>query len=159
MRDQYTGAEWELLVELPRSVVIAATSAEADGPRRTVNEGIAGHAGIQAGEIDDSALVRAVYADLFLLESDPDADELPAAEEFNNRAAGLAEVLDDARRAARVLAAKAEPADAAAYRVWLHRIAGSVSEAAHSGGFLGLGGDRVTSAEQRFMDDLAEALA
>ncbi|WP_018351515.1 hypothetical protein [Longispora albida] len=159
MRDLYSGDEWDLLVDLPRSVVIAATTAQADNPRRTVTEGMAGHAGIQAGQIDDSPLVRAVYAELFLKESDPESDELPAAEVFNNPERGLTEVLTRARRAAVVLAAKAEPEDAIAYRIWIGRIAGTVAEAAKSGGFIGLGGERVTPAERRFLEQLDAALS
>ena len=41
--------EWELLVRLPARIMIAATSAEKDSDRRTVDEGLAGINAIAAG--------------------------------------------------------------------------------------------------------------
>src|SRR5437762_13482060 len=60
-------AEWELLVKLPGRVVVAATSAQADPPWRTVAEGLAGLDAIAAGRASASRLVRdvvtAIYAE------------------------------------------------------------------------------------------------
>jgi hypothetical protein len=147
--------EWELLTHLPARVIVAATSAEPDGPRRTVAEGLAGLDAIAAGRAFDSDLVRAVVSAIYA-EAD---DDRPAAEEFTDRAAGLAEVLAACRRATDVLAARADPADSAAYRQWLQSVAARVCGAARSGGVLGLGGEHVSAAERRFLDDLAIALA
>jgi hypothetical protein len=157
-RTDYSTDEWELLVELPELVVIAATSAEADGARRTVEEGLAGDRAIEAGRRSDSPLVRAVAAELWTDEENTDGPQ-PAAVEFNDRQRGLSDTLAKARRAAGLLAAKAAPADAAAYKEWLTGIAAQVCEAAKSGGFLGIGGDQVSPAEQRFLTDLGQALA
>jgi hypothetical protein len=147
--------EWELLTRLPARVIVAATSAEPDAPRRTVAEGLAGLDAIAAGRAFDSDLVRAVVSAIYA-EADEDR---PAAEEFTDRAAGLAEVLDACRRAAGVLAARADPADSAAYRQWVQSVAARVCGASRSGGVLGLGGEQVSAAERRFLDDLAVALA
>lgn len=146
--------EWELLTHLPARVIVAATSAEPDGPRRTVAEGLAGLDAIAAGRAFDSDLVRAVVSAIYA-ESDEDG---PAAVEFTDRAAGLAEVLEACRRATGVLGARADPADSAAYRQWVQSVAARVCGAARSGGVLGLGGAQVSDAERRFLDDLAVAL-
>ncbi|MBA3489931.1 MAG: hypothetical protein H0T78_10420 [Longispora sp.] len=159
MLDRYNREEWDLLVGLPRSVVIAATSVESDGQRRTVREGIAGHESIQAGKKDESPLIRAICEDLVLDDLDPDRDDILVAEEFNDLEAGLTDVLNQARQASQVLAAKARPEDATAYRVWLSKIAANVADAARSGSFVNLGGERVSASEQQFIKHLDDALA
>ena len=151
----FAPGEWELLTHLPARVIVAATSAEPDGPRRTVAEGLAGIDAIAAGRAFDSDLVRAVVSAIYA-EAD---DDRPAAEEFTDRAAGLAEVLEACRRATGLLAARADPADSAAYRQWVQSVAARVCGASRSGGLLGLGGEQVSAAERRFLDELAVALA
>lgn len=154
----YAPDEWELLTHLPARVMIAAASAEADSTPRTVAEGIAGLEAIAAGRNSDSDLVRAVVAAIYAA-SDADAeDDPPTAEEFTDRPAGPAEVLAACRTASALLSARADPADAAAYRQWLQTIAARVCGASGSGGALGLGAARVSTAEQRFLADLGEAL-
>jgi hypothetical protein len=148
--------EWELLTRLPRDVVIAATSAEPDSPRRTVAEGLAGLDAIAAGRASDSDLVRAVVAAIYS-ETECAPDHL-VAEEFNDRTAGLARVLAECRQVTDVLAARADPADSAAYRQWVQSVAVRVCDAARSGGLLGVLGPVRSDAEQRFLSDLAEAL-
>jgi hypothetical protein len=149
--------EWDLLVRLPRRVLVAATSAEPDSGRHTVAEGLAGIESIAAGRGSHSTLVRQVVAAIYA-EQDATDDEPPAAEEFRDRAAGIASVLAEARQAARILGERLPAADAHAYAYWLVAIATSVCEAARSGGFLGVGGALVAPAEQAFLDDLAAAL-
>jgi hypothetical protein len=150
----YPPAEWELLIRLPAQVMIAATSAEADSPRRTVAEGLAGIESIAAGRASDSDLVRAVVAAIYAQSE----DDQPAAEEFTDPAAGLAEVLAACEATTRVLAARADPADSAAYRQWLQSIAARVCGASRSGGVLGIGGERFSAAERRFLAELGAAL-
>jgi hypothetical protein len=149
----FSPEEWELLVRLPGQVVIAATSAEADGSRRTVAEGLAGLDALAAGRSSPNALVRNVVATIYA-ERD---DAQPAAEEFVDRAAGLAAVLMSCHRAAGLLAERSPDEDRAAYRAWLQSIAERVCGAATSGGVLGFGGDRISAAEAQFLDDLSRA--
>ena len=154
----YSTAEWELLVELPELVAIAATSAEADGMRRTVDEGLAADRAIEAGRHSDSPLVRRVAAELWT-DDDTGDEPRPTAIEFNNRRAGLADTLAKARRVAMVLGNKAAPADADAYRGWMLAIAREVCAAARSGGFLGLGGEQISPAERDFLAELERSLS
>jgi hypothetical protein len=151
----FTPDEWDLLTRLPARVMIAATSVEPDSDQRTVAEGLAGIDAIAAGTISDSDLVRAVVAAIYA-EQDPDP---PSAEQFLDRHAGITEVLINCRAASAALTARADPADANAYRQWLTSIAARVCGASRTGGVLGLGGKRVTEGEQRFLDNLYRALA
>lgn len=146
--------EWELLTRLPARVMIAATSAEPDSDRRTVDEGLAGINAIAAGADVDSELVKAIVGAIYA-EADPDP---PAAEQFRDPRAAITEVLVSCRAAAIVLDARATPADGQAYRHWLESIADQVCGAARSGGLLGIGGTTRSPAEQRFLADLLDAL-
>lgn len=150
----FPASEWELLTRLPGRVIVAATSAEAHSPRRTVAEGLAGLDAIAAGRAFDSDLVRAVVAAIYA-ESDEDR---PVAEELVHRAAGLAEVLAACREATQVLAGRADPADSAAYRQWVQSIAARVCATARFHDLLGQGGEQVGPAERRFLEELGVAL-
>jgi len=146
--------EWELLTTLPRRVLIAATSAEADPECRTVAEGIAGMEAIAAGRASPSPLVREVVAAIY---AERGADE-PAAEEYTDRRAGIHSTLWAGQRASHLLASKATAPNAAAYREWLTAIAWAVCEAVRGGGPAGPGGVLVSAAETRFLDELQAVL-
>jgi len=147
--------EWELLVRLPGRVLVAATSAQPDNARHTVAEGLAGIEAIAAGRASPSQLVRDVVAAVY---AEQLADDAPTAEEFTDRPGGIARVLAECRAATRTLAATVSRADADAYRRWLIDIAVTVCAAARTGGLFGLGGDRISTSEARFLDDLSQAL-
>ena len=150
----FNSAEWDLLVRLPGQIVVASTSAEADSPRRTVAEGLAGLDAIAAGLDSPNPLVRRVVGMIYA-ERDDDA---PAAEEFDDRAVGLAGVLATCRLAATLLGTRCPPGDLEAYAGWLRAIADRVTHASRSGGVLGIGGAHVSAAEQQFLVDLDRAL-
>jgi hypothetical protein len=155
---KYTDEEWGLLVGLPQSVLIAASQAEADGSRRTREEWTAGMTAIADGRDSSSPLVSGVAAEVVARQGDVEGGDEPPVIEFPDRDAGLADVISRARSAHELLSAKAEPADAEAYRFWVVTLADEVVGAARTGGVLGLGGDQVTQAERTFRDDLAAAL-
>jgi hypothetical protein len=144
--------EWELLVRLPGQVVVAATSAEADSPRRTVTEGLAGIEAIAAGRDSVSGLVRDVVAEIY-----HETDTPPAAEEYRDPAAGIAGVLAACRQAAGVLATRTGREDADAYRHWIEAIATRVCHAARGTDLLGFGGPPVSASEWHFLAELAAA--
>lgn len=139
--------EWELLVTLPRRVLIAATSATAEVPQPGVADGLAGLAAIAAGHDSRSPLIREVVGAIFA-ESLHDETALAEAEPRGSRASTLAA----ARRAAEVLRERADPADAAAYRGWLSEIAHAVCGA--SATTTGGAGTQVRLADHGFLDDL-----
>ena len=145
--------DWDLLVRLPGQVVVAATSAEPDTPRRTVAEGLAGIDAIAAGRQSTSPLVRDVVAAIY----QESGDDPPAAEEFADPSAGIAQVLGACRDAACALGERAGPEDAEAYRRWIEAIAERVCRASRSRGLLGFGGAALSPAERRFLADIGAA--
>lgn len=146
----YLVAEWKLIIRMPGRIVVAATSADPDSPRRTVSEGLAGLDGIAAGRAFDSELVRAVATTIY---AEQDADG-----QLADRVVVSTDVLTSCREVVRVLAARADPADSAAYRQWVQSIAARVFRAARTGGEVGPGADRFSPAERRFLADLGNAL-
>jgi hypothetical protein len=142
--------EWKLLVKLPGRVVVAATSAQADPPWRTVAEGLAGLDAIAAGRASASRLVRDVVAAIY---AETEDDPL-AAGKVRER---TSDVLAGCRSAARVLAERACREDFDAYRHWLEAIAARVCRVARTGGVLGVGGQLVSPTERGFLADLGAA--
>lgn len=154
----YSDEEWGLLVGLPQAVMIAAISAEEDGSRRSQAESAAGLDAISAGRDSGNALVQDVATELVELLGEPEPGEVSAVVDLAGRAGGATDVLERARAVTALLAAKAGPGEAAAYKHWLKGIAEQVVNAAKSGGFLGIGGEWVSDAERHFVDELAVIL-
>ena len=68
------------------------------------------------------------------------------------------EVVANAMQVREILAAKSTPDETAGYRAWVLGIVERVINRTKSGGFLGIGGERVDADEAAFRDDLATAL-
>jgi len=154
----FSDEEWGLLVGLPQSVLTAASAAESDGTRRTMAENAAGLETIAAGRESASPLVAAVAGEIVTRVGDPEAgEEMPVISPTDPQAL-IDDVLNRAREAAALLAARVDEGEAGAYRHWLVEIAEQVVGAASSGGVLGLGGEVVSDSERRFRDRLAQVL-
>jgi hypothetical protein len=138
----YSPAEWRLLTRLPGQVVSAALAAFAGGPGDKVAHAVAGLDGIAAGRSFDSDLVRAVAAAIYA-ESDRDLT-------LDEAASPPTEVLARCRSIARLLARRADPADAAAYLQWVQSTAARVASAAPEPGG--------NAANRWFLTDLGRAL-
>src|SRR5215831_17754555 len=110
--------EWELLVTLPRRVLMAAAAAEtADG--HGAAEGIAGIEAIASGLASPSPLVREVVASIYS-ESHQEPTELLGDGD-------MLQTLAACRYASELLAGRCPAQDADAYRGWLRHIAAVVS--------------------------------
>jgi hypothetical protein len=106
--------EWEMIVTLPRRVLLAAVAAEpVDG--RTAAENIAGIEAIASGLASPSRLVRDVVGSIY-------AESHPTPEE-EGREGGIVQTIAACRYASQLLATRCSAEDAAAYRDWLTHIA------------------------------------
>lgn len=155
---EYSDQEWGLLVGLPQAVATATSAAEPDGTRRTWSESTAGQQAIAAGRESGSPLVMRVARELVARTGDPDQGAEPPVIEPPDRQAAMAEVIERARAATALLAAKVGDGEAAAYKHWLVGIAEQVAAASRSGGVLGLGGEAISESERQFRDQLATVL-
>jgi hypothetical protein len=138
-------AEWDLLVRLPRAVLVAACA----GDERV--DAVAGVAAIAAGQRSRVLLVRGVVAAIF-------AEQL-TDHDIDAGAAAAGAVLADCGCAARLLAERLGPDVALAYGEWLMDIAASVGRAAWEPAQIRLGGVEVQLAERRFVGGIARELA
>lgn len=112
--------EWELIVTLPRRVLMAAVAAApADG--RKAAEGIAGIEAIASGLASASPLVREVVASIYS-ESHREPETL-----LGDGDQVIMQTLAACRYATQVVAARCSAVDTAAYSDWLHHIAAVVS--------------------------------
>ncbi len=116
--------EWELVVTLPRRVLLAAGAAEPDHANRSVAEGLAGIEAIAAGLASSSRLVREVVGSIYA------ESWHRATDEHGDGELGILQTLAACRYASEVLALRCEPTDAEAYRTWLYQIAAAVTGAA-----------------------------
>lgn len=154
-RADFTGDEWDGLVQLPRWIVAAASASQRDRPHRTKIEVEAGLIASAHGRDTGNAFVAEVAADTLRIFDEP---AMAGAVEFADVESGLAAVLDRVGAANRMLAAKTGPTERMAYGRWLLAITDVVIAAARSNDFLGFGGQLITESEQRFRDRLALVL-
>jgi hypothetical protein len=104
-------------------------------------------------------LIKAVAADLAAPEG-----RAQATEGIQTEFAGAspdqikARAIEAVRRTAAIVDAKADPQEAREFKTWLRSISQEVAEAAKEGGFLGIGGVRVSEAEQAALREISEAL-
>lgn len=66
--------------------------------------------------------------------------------------------LEEARKVNALLTLKATPEEATQYKHWILNIAEEISKAAKEGGFLGFGGERVSTNEKALFEEIAGAL-
>ncbi|GAB3144180.1 hypothetical protein GCM10027290_21940 [Micromonospora sonneratiae] len=149
----FPAVEWQLLTQLPGRVVVAVASVEPDRPERTVAETLAGLDGIAAGRVFDSELVRAVATAIYTESDDVDQDRDRLAKDLGRPN----EVFAACRVVVRLLAARADPADSAAYRQWVQSVAARVCRAAGVDAAT-FDDDQVTPGDRRFLDELGVAL-
>ena len=133
-KQNFKPEEWTKILESTMLAGMAVSAAEPSGLLGSLKEAIA----------SSSALARA--------KSDAGSNELVKAvvSDFERSLANLKEVLD-------TLNAKA-PQDAAGFKVWLQTISENVAEASSEGGFLGIGGVKVSDAERATLADISKAL-
>jgi hypothetical protein len=151
----YTAEEWEVLMRAPAAVGMAIVTASPSGPIGVVKEMVA--VGSVLGETspagDSNTLISAIVADF---KAGYRPASLPA--QAQNIEEIKARALQTCREVTELLARKAPAPEAEGVKRWLMTAAQRVAEAAKEGGFLGIGGTRVTAAEQAVVAEIAGVL-
>lgn len=158
VKDNYTDGEWTLLRDAPNYVALAVSMAGASGVFGTLGEVMAAGKAVYEATGHTNELIRTLAA----------KDEVQASQSSLREAARDLEgaqipewvrtsALGKARQAIAVLVSKSAD-DAAAYREWILSVAGKVAEASKEGGFLGIGGERVSEGERKLLDELKSAV-
>lgn len=145
---QFDAEEWERISAAPSIAAMYVITAE------------------KGGTLRESMAVGKVYAEA---RKDSTGSELVdevvlsvnavSPNEFGSKEELQAEAISHIEEAKRTLAAKADDDEVSAYRDFVLAVAQRVAEADKSGGFLGVGGERVTEHEQAAIEEIRAALS
>ena len=151
----YTAEEWELLMRAPFMAAMAIVAVSPSGPIGLIKEMFAVGRGLVegGGEGETNALINALVSEV-------KAGHRPAAatESLLSTEEAKALALKACHEVAALLARKAPAAEAEGFKRWLLTTAQRTAEASKEGGFLGIGGVRVSEAEQAALAEVASAL-
>jgi hypothetical protein len=158
-QDTFTSEEWSLVRLAPSLVSGGMSAADPSGIFASIKEATAG-----AGAMMDALkgggsneLFSAMAADRSI-PSIPDPKTLVGEGTREQQMANFkSAVLDRVKQATGLVAAKASPAEAQAYKQMIVGIAEKAAEASKEGGFLGFGGVRVSDKEQAFISEVKRA--
>lgn len=160
-KSHFTMDEWSAVRDAPQLVALAVALSGASGITGTIKETFSSSLAIAEGTKSDNELIRSVcareelqagQAELKTSLSQLDATDFAA---LKQKLATMA--LDHVRSAIAAVRAKAAT-DLAAYQGFLKALGERVANAAKEGGFLGIGGERVSEGERQMLASLAEAL-
>jgi len=160
-KSQFTADEWSAVRDAPQLVALAVALSGASGITGTIKETFSSSMAMVEGMKSENELIRSICArdeiqagQAALKASLPQlqATDFAAAKQ---KLATLAQGrVRDAIAAVRAKAAT----DLAAYQGFLKALGERVANAAKEGGFLGIGGERVSEGERQMLASLAEAL-
>ena len=139
---------------------IAVSAAEPSGLWGLLKESFAEGSALMTAKMDPGAgaLIKAVVDDFETSEGRSTArDGLKERLTGSKPGEIKAKCIETLRQAGAVVDAKA-PGDAAAFKGWLRQISQHVAEASKAGGFLGIGGLRVSEAEKATLNEISSAL-
>ena len=155
-KEAFTDEEWNRLMRAPIVAGMAITIADPGGPIEISKEGMAT---LKAASVPPSQeeLLTAVALDLQAMLQ----NKQNPAKDFKPTSAPTAgaEILDELRGVDAIVAAKATPEEAKAFRTWLVATAQAAANAAKEGGFMGFGAVQVSEGEQAMLDQLRGVLA
>jgi hypothetical protein len=158
-QDAFTAEEWTLLRLAPSLVSGGTSAADPAGIFSSIKEAPAGAAGMAEAFTANSALeLFAAFAADRSIPGMPDPKTLLGEGSREQQMANFKNaVLERVKSAVELVARKASPAEAEAYRAMLAGVAQKAAEASKEGGFLGFGGVRVSAAEQAFIAEVKKA--
>jgi hypothetical protein len=158
-QDSFTTDEWNLLRLAPALVTGGMSAADPSGIFSSIKEAAAGASGV--GEAINAHGGLELFASLAADRSIPGMPDPKSLlgegsrelqmENFKNA------VLQRVKSAVELIASKATPDEAQAYRNMLVGVAQKAAEASKEGGFLGFGGVRVSDKEKAFITEVTKA--
>ena len=154
----FTPEEWQRILSMPQIVSFYLALASPSNPLGLAQEMVASAKGLVEAikTSTGNELIDAVAADM--RERVEKRERLdPPLKPGNDIDEMKAQCLQACRDVAVLLAQKAL-ADAEAYKQWVYQSAQNSAEAAKEGGFLGIGGQRVSEEEATALKEIAAAL-
>ena len=159
-KQNFTPEEWTKVLESIMLAGMAVSAADPSGLWGTVKEALASKSALAASkrDADSNELIKAVIADLETKEGRSAIQNVLRKHVAGAKPADIVHrSLDNLRQVSAILETKA-PHDAESFKTLLRGISQKVAEASTEGGFLGLGGVRVSDAEKATLADIANAL-
>jgi len=158
-QDTFTGEEWTLLRLVPSLVAGGMAAADPSGIFSQLKESFAGAKGAaEAFKTNSSLELFAALAADRSIPGMPDPKTMLGEGSREEQMQNLkAAVLERVKSATAVLASKASPAEAEAYKKMLVSVAEQAANASTEGGLLGFGGVRVSDKEQAFITEVRTA--
>jgi hypothetical protein len=160
-RDRFTEEDWTGVLEAPILAGLAITAADPGGLVSAVKESAAMARALKdaAAAAGEGALVTEI-AEAYREAADRDAasDAVKAMAKGQSPEALLSAAVARLGAVMRTVES-ALPEQAGAFRAFLLDVAQKTAEASREGGFLGFGGERVSEAERRALDQIAAVLA
>jgi hypothetical protein len=154
-RADFTEEEWARLGRAPLVAGIAISLADPGGPIEAIKESRAALKTVleAAREGGFGEFVQSVAADVA---EKAKRRENPMAGFKPDSRQPIDDILEELRAVNALLREKASPEDLAEFRDWLRTASQRVALAAREGGFLGIGGERVSEREQQMLDTLGD---
>ena len=155
-KTDFTASEWSTLLKAPGWAGIAVVAASPSGPFGVVKEMFAaGKILAEAKTGSENPLVSALVADLTTSEGRQLAQPKEVSGKKPDEIRALA--VDALKQVTSLVDAKAG-VDADGFKRWLATLGEHVAHAAKEGGFLGIGGTRVSDKEETALADIRQAL-
>jgi len=153
----FTPDEWSQIQRAPFMAGLAVVAASPSGPFGVIKElfAVAKMLGEVKTQGASNELIKALVADI-----EAGAKDLNAPAELKGKTPDQVKsyTIESCRQAAALIEKKAKPEEAQVFKQWLVSAAQKVAEAAKEGGFLGLGGTRVSEQEAATIKELSTAL-
>ncbi len=159
----YSQPEMDKILAAPMVVSMYVMGSSLSGPIGLVKEMMAGvDTAMKAGK---NAAPGSLFSALWS-EQNLRAQQDKIQQETQESTAGAqnmdqakAKMLDDVKGAVAIMSSKAAPDELAAYKKLIMDVATNVADAAKEGGFMGIGGVQVNSAEKQAMSDIQAVVA
>ncbi len=146
-KEDFNAAEWQTVVEGPALAGLIVVTAQRGG---TIRESVA--MAKAYAEAARNHTEHEIVGEIASQAPQLDPRAFSSVEELNSQGT------ERLRAAVSALEGKAGPEEIDAYREFTVTVATSAAEAVKSGGFLGVGGERVSDAERAALDRIREAV-
>jgi hypothetical protein len=159
-KQNFNPDEWSKILQSTMLAGIAITAAEPSGLWGALKEAFASSSALAAAKSNTSSseLIKAVVADFETKEGRASIQEALRQHLAGAKPADAVQrSLANLREVSAILDAKA-PQDAAGFKTWLRAISQNVADASSEGGFLGIGGVKVSEAEKATLAEISKAL-
>jgi hypothetical protein len=159
-KQNFNPDEWSKILQSTMLAGIAITAAEPSGLWGALKEAFASSSALATAKSNTSSseLIKAVVADFETKEGRASIQEALRQHLAGAKPADAVQrSLANLREVSAILDAKA-PQDAAGFKTWLRAISQNVADASSEGGFLGIGGVKVSEAEKATLAEISKAL-